>query len=93
MPRIKWIGTAKPEKKVKEYNALAATLRGYKLASGLTSREIGEKLGLTEAHVRHMIGRAPDEWNIGKLKELCAVIGCPAEEALRAASFASKKGA
>jgi len=81
MPKVKWIGG----KKAKPFNALAAVLRGYKLASGLTSAEIGEKLGVTPEHARRLIGRTADQWNIGALKRYCDVIGCPYQEALEAA--------
>ncbi len=84
MPKVTWLGTGK--KKPKPYNALAATLRGYKLASGLTSEQIGKKLGVTAENVRHQIGKPANQWNIGALKKYCDVIGCPYEEALAAAA-------
>lgn len=84
MPKVTWIGTKR--RQPKPYNALAAVLRGYKLASGLTSAEIGDKLGITPEHARRLIGRPADQWNIGALKRFCDVIGCPYEEALSAAA-------
>lgn len=83
MPKVTWIGAKKP--KPKPFNALAAVLRGYKLASGLTADQIGKRLGVTGDHVKHMIARPADQWNIGALKRFCDVIGCPYQEALEAA--------
>lgn len=80
MPKIKWIGAPK-----KPYNALAATLRGYKLAAGLTSADIGKTLGITPEQVRAQIGRPADSWTVGTIKRYCAAIGCPVEEAMQAA--------
>lgn len=82
MPKVKYLT---PAAKPKPYNALAAVLRGYKLASGLTSEQIGKKLGVTPEYVRAQIGKPADRWNIGQLKEYCAVIGCPVSEAMEAA--------
>ena len=81
MPKVKWIGGKKP----KPFNALAAVLRGYKLASGLTSAEIGERLGVTPEQVRTQIGKPADSWTVGTIKRYCAAIGCPVQEAMEAA--------
>lgn len=82
MPKVKWIGRPPP----KPYNALASLLRGYKLASGMSAEDIGEKLGVTADNVRHQIGKPPNQWNIGMLKQYCDVLGIPYEEALSAAA-------
>lgn len=84
MPKVTWIGTKRHQPK--PYNALAAVLRGYKLASGLTAEQIGERLGVTGDHVKHQIAKPADRWNIGALKRFCDVIGCPYEEAFAAAA-------
>ncbi len=82
MPKTTWIGGKKKPK----YNALAALLRGYKMASGLTSEQIGEALGITADHVRHQIGKPADQWNIGMLKRYCDILGVPYAEAMEAAA-------
>ena len=83
MPKVNYLT---PAAKPKPYNALAATLRGYKLAAGLTSEQIGRQLGVTPEYVRRQLGKPADAWNIGQLKEYCAVIGCPVQAALEAAA-------
>lgn len=84
MPKVKWIGgDKKPRKPV---NHLAATLRGYKLASGLTSDEIGQRLGCSAQNVRHQMSKPAAQWQIGMLRKYCDAIGCPIEEALAAAA-------
>lgn len=80
MPKIKWIG-----KKPKSFNALATVLRGYKLASGQTSADIGKKLGITPEQVRAQLGRPADSWTVGTIKRYCDAIGCPIQEAMEAA--------
>jgi len=82
MPKVKWIGGKKP----KPVNHLAGVLRAYKLASGKTSEQIGQELGVTGSHVRQHIGRPADAWNVGDLKRYCDVLGCPYDEALAAAA-------
>ncbi|MBR1565875.1 MAG: hypothetical protein IJ649_03835, partial [Oscillospiraceae bacterium] len=62
MPRVTWLRAAKPKREV---NRLAAVLRGYKLASGLTSEELGKRLNCTADNVRRQIGKPADQWNIG----------------------------
>lgn len=82
MPKVKWLGE---KKKKPPYNHLAAVLRGYKLASGKSSADIGEELGVTGNRVQHMIAQSADAWNIGRLRRFCDAIGCPLREALEAA--------
>ncbi len=81
MPKVTW--RSKPKPKV---NYLAAVLREYKRAAGLTSEKIADLLNVSPEHVRYMIGKPADKWNIGQLKEYCDVIGCPYAEALEAAA-------
>lgn len=84
MPKVKWInGQKKPRKPV---NHLAATLREYRRASGLTSSEIAQRVGCSPENVRHQMAKPADQWQIGRLRQYCAIIGCPIEEALAAAA-------
>jgi len=85
MPKVAWIGGEK-RRKAKPVNHLAATLRGYKLASGLTSEEIAAKIGCSPENVRHQLCKPADQWQIGRLRQYCSIIGCPIEEALAAAA-------
>ena len=80
MPKIKYI---KPKRRV---NYLAAVLREYKRAAGLTSAQIADVLECTPEHVRALLGKPADNWRIGQLKKFCGVIGCPIGEALEAAA-------
>lgn len=80
MPKVTYI---KPKRKV---NYLAAVLREYKRAAGLTSAQIADMMECTPEHVRSLLGKPADNWRIGKLKEFCGVIGCPISEALEAAT-------
>lgn len=79
MPKIKYIA---PKRRV---NYLAAVLREYKRAAGLTSAQIADVLECTPEHVRALLGKPADNWRIGQLKKFCGVIGCPIGEALEAA--------
>lgn len=81
MPKIKWIG--KPPPKI---NHLATLLRGYKLAAGMSSEELGTALGCTGDNVRHQLGKPADAWRIGELKRWCDALGVPYDEALAAAA-------
>ena len=80
MPRLSWTPPRKP------VNHLAAVLREYKRASGLTSDEIGAKLGCSGENVRCQIGKPAAAWNIGKLLQYCDVLGIPYDVALQAAA-------
>lgn len=82
MPKVKRIAGGRE----RPYNALAALLRGYKLAAGMSADEIGKRLGVTADNVRHQIGKPADQWNIGQLKRYCDVLGIPYGEALDAAA-------
>lgn len=81
MPKVTW----RNEPKV-EINYLAAVLREYKRASGLTSEQLAEKLGCCDVNVRQQIGKPADQWKIGTLKKYCEAIGCPISVALEAAA-------
>lgn len=81
MPKVTWRTKPKPP-----VNHLAALLREYKRASGLTSEQLAEKLGCCDVNVRQQIGKPADQWKIGMLKKYCAAIGCPISEALEAAA-------
>ena len=84
MPKVKWIGGQKrPRKPV---NHLAATLRVYKSAAGLTSKDIAKRVGCTPENVRTQLNKPADQWQIGRLRQYCSIIGCPIEEALAAAA-------
>lgn len=83
MPKVTWLKAAKPKKEV---NHLAMVLRGYKLASGLTSEELGKRLDCTADNVRRQIGKPANQWNIGMLKRYCDALGVPYEEAFSAAA-------
>lgn len=84
MPRVTWLKAAvKPKRGV---NHLAMVLRGYKLASGLTSEDLGKRLGCTADNVRRQIGKPADQWNIGALLRYCDELSIPYEEALSAAA-------
>ena len=79
MPKVKWI-------RQKKVNHLAALLREYKRAAGMSSAEIAEKLGCTADNVRRQIGKPADKWTIGALKRYCEAIGIPLDDALEAAA-------
>ena len=85
MPKVVWIGGEK-RRKAKPVNHLSAVLRGYKLAAGLTSDEIGQRLGCSAQNVRHQMSKPAAQWQIGMLRKYCDAIGCPLEEALQAAA-------
>ena len=81
MPKVTWI--SRPRKPV---NYLAAVLREYKRAAGLTSAQIADMMECTPEHVRALLGKPADNWRIGQLKQFCDVIGCPYSEAFEAAA-------
>ena len=85
MPKVAWIGGEK-RRKTKPVNHLAVTLRGYKQAAGLTSAQIAQRVGCSPENVRTQLNKPADQWRIGMLRQYCAVIGCPLEEALAAAA-------
>ncbi len=76
----------KLRKRTRKANALAALLRQHKLEAGLSSEEIGKRVGCTADNVRRQIGKPPERWTVGALKRYCDAIGIPYSEAFDAAA-------
>lgn len=82
MPKITWLTKRGPP----EVNELAAVFRAYRRASGMTSAEIGEALGVTAENARYQMNKPGKLWNVGKLCRYCDVLGIPYDIAFAAAS-------
>lgn len=91
MPKVKWIGgnaEAAPPPVVEakpSVNYLQGLFAAYRLANGLTSEEVGKRLGCSGEYVRYQWRKKPDDWNLGALRRMCAAMGIPFAEALDAA--------
>ena len=64
----------KPQPKV---NIVTMILRGYLNAAGLTSSDVGPKLGISASGFRAMMGRKQEAWTIGDIEKVCRVLDIP----------------
>ena len=80
MPKITWLKQPKPK-----INYLAALFHAYRIATGMTSAEIGKEVGCSASNARAQMAKAGTEWNIGRLLKYCDALGIPYEDAFKAA--------
>ena len=80
MPKVTWISQPKPK-----VNYLAALFHAYRLATKMTSADIGKAVGCSPQNARVQMNKPGPEWNIGQLMKYCDVLGIPYEEAFKAA--------
>lgn len=79
MPKVTWRSPPK-------INYLAALFSAYRKERNMTSEDIAKKIGCTAQNVRVQLNKPAEDWNIKRLKQYCAVLNIPLEEALMAAA-------
>lgn len=73
-------------KKTKTPNHLHALFREYMKARGMTSADLGAKVGCDASTVRKWINRPADAWNMGRFLDYCIALNIPIDEAFAAAT-------
>lgn len=80
MPKLTWMKQSPP----KNVNHLAALLREYKRAQGITSAQMGAALGYVPETVRQQLRKPPESWKVMDLIRYCDLLQVPLDEAIEA---------
>lgn len=76
MPKIKYINPRRPVKR----DPVMDTIRRYESARGYTSKDLGEKLGLSPQSIRAKMSRGSESFTISDLKAWCDALKIPVDE-------------
>ena len=81
MPKVTWLKSAKPK-----VNHLSGLFYAYRQSTGLSSAEIGKRVGCSASNARGQMIKPAESWNVGQLLRYCDALGIPYEDAIRAAA-------
>ena len=80
MPRLTWMNKKPPPR----VNHLAATLKAYKQAKGMTSEDMAKLLGCSAENVRGQLRKPAGDWKVRTIMRYCDVLEVPYREAFEA---------
>ena len=69
-----WLGLDKPQPVIPAADKLSLLFTGYKKALGLTDKDVGEKLGMSEGYVRQKRHKGTDCWTVADVRQMCEAL-------------------